>query len=348
MGKRIIISDEKLFELREQRLSYQEITNYFNENGIKIDKQTIRKKCKELYARLGKEEPMAISKLVRKSKANDEKIYALRKKGFTYGAIAESITTDENVVTKSSVQRRSKIIFQEKGEEDLANLLIFRSPRKKEITDEEIYMLRKQSLSYEDISKHFEKQGKIISLFGVRKRCKRIFQEKGEQEPTAIFVRRGHKKIDIDPEEIYAFRAEGWSFKKITRYYKEQGKKICSTTVKRLYRELLEQKGEVELTIASIPIEEVIKLRNEGLSFEKIAKYYNEKGIRVSDQTIRSIYINAIRQNNAENEVNSGESLKDLERELEECIENKKKSSELLHEYEKLEKETKLQKGEEK
>ena len=46
---RIFLDDEKIYELREQRLSYLEIAKHFKEQGIEVSYQIIRERCKKIY-----------------------------------------------------------------------------------------------------------------------------------------------------------------------------------------------------------------------------------------------------------------------------------------------------------
>ena len=48
---------EKIYELREQELSYAKIEKYFLDSGIKIRLDKVKKLCKEIYSEKGKEEP---------------------------------------------------------------------------------------------------------------------------------------------------------------------------------------------------------------------------------------------------------------------------------------------------
>ena len=58
MRKKVELSEERIYELRERGLAYQEISDIFlTEEGIKISYTTIRERCKEIYKEKGQEEP---------------------------------------------------------------------------------------------------------------------------------------------------------------------------------------------------------------------------------------------------------------------------------------------------
>ena len=286
--KRKILPEDEIFRLREQRFSYYDIERHFTARGIIVNHQTIRLRCKEIYAKLGKEEPKAISNATRRSHELDEKIYELKKKGLTYSEILKVLESKGYNITKTSISKKSKEIFKAKGEEE-PKVDPSKYFKKRDITDEEIYNLRKQKMSYEAISKYLEEHGKIISLFGIRKRCKKIFKARGEEEPCSEIAKKGRSKKEVDSEELYNYRARGLSFKEIARIYEERGIKISAETLGRLFREMMSKKGEKEQKYKLVSFEEIETLRKQGLSFDKISKYYQEKGIKIGEKSLRDI-----------------------------------------------------------
>lgn len=287
--KRKILPEDEIFRLREQRFSYYDIERHFTERGIIVNHQTIRLRCKEIYAKLGKEEPKAISNATRKSHELDEEIYELKKNGLTYSEILKVLESKGYNITKTSISKKSKEIFKAKGEEE-PKVDPSKYFKKRDITDEEIYNLRKKKMSYVTISKYLEKQGKFISLFGVRKRCKKIFKARGEEEPYAKSENKGRRKKEVDREELSNFRARGLSYREISKIYEERGIDISTETLGRIYREMINEKGE-EQKYKLIKFEELEELRKQGLSFDRIAKYYHEKGIKISENKLRDIYV---------------------------------------------------------
>ena len=55
--RKIPISDEEIFELREKGLFYKEIQDYYSRKGIKISIPTLQKRCEKIYAEKGMELP---------------------------------------------------------------------------------------------------------------------------------------------------------------------------------------------------------------------------------------------------------------------------------------------------
>lgn len=78
--------NEKIFELREQKYSYERIAQYFSCRGIRIGVENVKRRCNEIYKKKGIEEPV----IQRPSMggALDEEIVKLRKQGYTYELIA--------------------------------------------------------------------------------------------------------------------------------------------------------------------------------------------------------------------------------------------------------------------
>ena len=51
------------------------------------------------------------------------------------------------------------------------------------ISNEEIYELREKGMTYQEMSGYFDKKGIKIHFNTISQRCKRIYKEKGKEEP---------------------------------------------------------------------------------------------------------------------------------------------------------------------
>ena len=187
--RKIEIRDEEIYELREQGESYEEIARYYNGKGIEISKATIAYRCKKIYNEKGKEAPKIKKGKNKREDVTDEEIYELREQGMTYKGMMEYFEQKDVKISKSLLSKRLKEIYKEKGKEE---------PKAKngekernDITDEEIYELREQGISYREMERHFDEKGIKISQMTLYRRCKKIYKEKGEEEPKA---KRGRKK----------------------------------------------------------------------------------------------------------------------------------------------------------
>lgn len=171
--------------------------------------------------------------------------------------------------------------------------------------DDKIYKLRLEGYLPSEISLILKDQNIILSQTGVFMRCKKIFEEKGEEQPR---TNRRRKKISKVPaEEIYdLIENQGLTKNQVVDYYKDKKIKICYDTIRRKYKQYCEEqiklgkevkKTPTYKTIVEKPVKKIIKnvidkqelyeIRKTGMPIIAIAEYYNEKGISVSSESIR-------------------------------------------------------------
>ena len=189
------VTNEELYELREKGMKYEERVKYFEEKGIKISQRQVCKRCKKIYEEKGEEEPKAKRGRKAISGVTDEEIYELREQGMSYGDIVRYYKEKRIEITSGSIRKRCKKIYKEKGKEE---------PKAKkgekernDITDEEIYELREQGISYRDMERHFDEKGIKISKMALYRRCKKIYNEKGEEEPKAKRERKKNNNTKL-------------------------------------------------------------------------------------------------------------------------------------------------------
>ena len=287
-NKREDVTDEEIYELREQGKSYEEIARYYNEKGIQIGQTTIRKICRKIYKEKGQEEPKAKKGRKVKNDITDEEIYELREQGESYEEIARYYNEKGIEISKATIAYRCKKIYNAKGKEDPK---IKKGKNKREdVTDEEIYELREQGKSYEEIARYYKEKGIEITRVTIGKRCKKIYNEKGKEEPK---IKRKNMIKEATDEEIYELREQGMSYGDIVRYYNEKGIQIGQNTIayrcKKIYNEKGKEepkakKGEKERN--DITDEEIYELREQGMTHKEIAKHFNNKGIPITRVTI--------------------------------------------------------------
>lgn len=345
--RRIKIDEEKIYELREEGYSYEEIANYFRNEGIDLNSHTIDIRCKQIYKSKGKEEPKA--KWKKKNEISDstkEKIYELRKKGYTYKKISEYLAEQGIVIAIERICFICRIMFVERGEKepvvkkntkrvnvDVDEILKLREQgfsykkiseyfkqrgttisietvRKRcievcdsqklkyncEITSEEldnkIFELREEGIAYARIADMLKKQGIRISVLDVKKRCIKVYMEKGKKEPKT----KQKKRSNIEDEEIYVLRKQKLSYSEISKRFQAQGIKISTEVIRKRCKIIFESKQEIEPKIKTgkkieAKDEEIYELRKLGLSFQKISDYFLDKGITINFQTVRKRYM---------------------------------------------------------
>ena len=264
---KIILSEDEIFSLRERKLSYDDIVEYYKEKGIKVTKETIRKRCKRIYAEKGIEEP--------------------------------------KVKRKNSHQRKS-IRFK--------------------IPDEEIIYLKEHGLTNIQIMEYYKQKGINIGISNINKKCKEAYQKLGESK---IPKNRG-LKIIIPEDEIIKLREKNISYAEIAEYYKERGIQVSPSTIENGCKEIykgrgIENPGRKKKHEIDIPDDLLIALRKMNYSYKKIVKFFKEKGIEVAPETIRKKYIKACFKRQ--------KSLVELNNTLTNLLEKKKKTEQLLNQF---------------
>ena len=279
------ITDEEIFELREQEMSYTEIVRHFESKGIKVAVETIKIRCDKIYKQKGKDN---YNKRGRKKREDitDETIYELREQGMSYSDIARYFNENNIIVSYNIISHRCKRIYKEKGKSEP---VVTHRMLRKNISLEEIYELREKGLSYASIASHFKSKGIRISVECIRRRCKDIYNKKNKKEPRA----RYGKQEDITDDEIYELRKSGMSYKEIVTHLRKIGKSISYETIRKKCNRIFEQRVDENTRVKGgrrrkdITSEEVYSLRIKGMTYEEIATFFNSKGIKVSPSCIR-------------------------------------------------------------
>lgn len=309
--------DQTIYILRQKSLGYGTIKKELEKQSIDLSRSTIRNRCKKIYALKGEKEPEADFKI----DVEDELIYFLREKGLSYNEISRELKKQDIRIATTTVNERCKKIYANKQKQEPKPVF---GPKKREPIDNElIYTFREKGLTYAKIVEEFKKYNIFVSYSYIRKICKSIYSSKGENEPkvkhkTSIIKAKktkGPKKKDIDSELIYNLRKGGMSFKDIATEFKEKGISVSSPTISNRYKEICLLKGETiancdnyqknfEITSQKnnkdmkINIllerqkldEEIYTLRQQGLSYKKIANKLKEKGITLSRQRVEQRY----------------------------------------------------------
>ena len=218
---RIPISDEEIFELRQQGKSYDDIVNYYKEKGIKISKESISRKCKRVYAEKGILEPK-LKPFSKRKKNNlrelvsEEDIYEFKEAGLTYQEISNFYKEKGIEISLNLISKICNEVYAKKGEQ------IPKVIKKDEIptSDDKIFELREQGFSYKQIADYYSANGVKISLCAIRDRCVRIYSEKGILQPKDrdAYMLKGLKELD---EELNKLLLEKSKSKQLLQSYEE-------------------------------------------------------------------------------------------------------------------------------
>ena len=199
----------------------------------------------------------------------DEKIYNLRKQELSYKKISEEIGLGMEFVSK-----RCKVIYAVKGEKEpdcktkkAKKIYIFTD------TDEKIYDLRKQGISYIEIYRRLKKEKIKISYKTLIKKCKKIFIIKGEEEPETLdeYKKLQTKKSKRLDEKIYNLKEKGMSYKGIQEKLKKEGHDLSTDSIGKRYRRKFNCNAE-QLSKLILNLMTTKKATLEQV--EKIAEYY--------------------------------------------------------------------------
>lgn len=262
MAREKTVSDEELYKLKEQRMTYKEISQYFAERGIKISERQVGRRISKIYEDMNEE-------VTRGSRISDEELYRLKEHGLIYRQMVEYFAGIGIETSERAIIKRVKKIYADgkkkipKGrpisDKELHELIEERKncqkkkiekpkskqkikkTKKKRPKDRLLYGLKKKGLSYEEIVEYLaEKKGITICWGTVAIRTKRIFDAKGEEVPRA----NGKSSIQVSDQELYRLKQKCMSYSAISKYLERKGIKLCPSSIGRRIREIYSEKGE--------------------------------------------------------------------------------------------------------
>ena len=173
------VSDEEIFMLREQKMTFRAISEYYKEQGIDISYETIRKRCKEIYSTKGEKEPKIRRKKPREPEFKN-RVFELRENGLSYVEIEKELRNDGEIITTNTISNICKEMYKERGKEEPN----YQHRKKLELSEAEIYNLRQSGMSHQKIEQYYKEKGINVSYATIRKRCKAIYNARGEIEPN--------------------------------------------------------------------------------------------------------------------------------------------------------------------
>lgn len=159
---------EIVFELRQKKMSYKDITKYFRKLGYKTCDYTISKICKKIYEEKGLKEPTIRTK---KNLIRNEQLAEMRKKGMTIDEIIEYYHKRGIDVPRRYVFQKCAVLrLLESSNKQKGKMLL------KEVTDEDLKKLREQRMSYKKIKEYYDKIGIHASISYYATRGKKLEQ----------------------------------------------------------------------------------------------------------------------------------------------------------------------------
>lgn len=181
MKKRKVLDETLIKKLREDGLTYKEIVEYLNKQGIKVSVTVVRRRIVEMYG--GKLEEIPKTKRKSESVARLdiplEQMIRLRQRGFSYREIAYKLNDRGIKASPQTVQNRIKE-FQKKEPEIISDKRGLES-----IPDNKLKKLKEQGLSCKGILEYLTNRGIKVTLPSLKKRLRAIYENAGEKMPKA-------------------------------------------------------------------------------------------------------------------------------------------------------------------
>ena len=295
------ILNEKIFELRQQEMSYQKIREALLEQfGETLDLRTIRKRSKEMFQDKGIDQP--ILKRGRKDSWNqgekakqiNEEIFELKEQGYSYKNISKKLQEKGIDINEDKIGRLCQKIYKAKGKSvPKAGVLNL-------IDRDELYKLSEEGLSDDKICEKLNERGIDITYSSLHNIMRKIYKEKGEKR---IGGRR--QIIGVTDEELYNLRKQGKTIKEISEFYKSKGIDIGEASIYKKVKVIFEQKNEEMLKVrerepkkiypSEACKEKIYTLRQNRASIKEIKeKLLQEDNIKLSahyiDRLLKEIY----------------------------------------------------------
>ena len=119
------ISDRELYELKERRMTYPQIRQYFKKRGIKISERQLARRFSKIYANRNK-------KVTRGSRISDEELYKLKERGLIYRQMVEYFGGIGIEISERAIIKRVEKIYAD-GKKKI--------PKGRPISDQELHEL---------------------------------------------------------------------------------------------------------------------------------------------------------------------------------------------------------------
>lgn len=298
--------EKTVYNLREQGISYKGIGEVLKERDIKLDFYTIKNICKKMYGSLNKEiHETEHVETIKNNKNNipREYIYELRKSRLTYNQISEELLKIGIDISYNTVGKICKEIYAAKGEKEPvihSGLKVVDYEKVKNEIGEEVFKLREEGLTYEEIFAKLKTSGQPVTIARVAQICKDVYAEKGKECPRWNFkgIKRKPENTYIPTDEIIDLYKQGYSYEYIAcALYKDKMfigvkriKEICESLSNENGIEGAKRRATYK-SYQGVLDKEVIELVNNQYTFREIVKYFKDKKYDITDERLRNKYI---------------------------------------------------------
>ena len=271
-ARRIKVTDEQLYELKENGLADKEIVEYLRDQGIEISTRGVRYKINRYCEKTGKPKPNT-------QKVTDEQLYQLKENGLTGREIARYLKSQGIEISYTSVNTRLNEYCIKTGK-----------PMRTKVTDEQLYELKENGWTDKKIAEYLINQGIEISWATVNRRLNQYYKKIGKPKPN--FKKTSKSKTEstaeVTDEQLYELREKGMTYREISEYLKSQGIEICSAKINVRVNEYCRRTGKpkIETRKAKVSIEKLYELKENGFSDKEIVEFLKKEGIEIAYTTI--------------------------------------------------------------
>jgi len=201
----------------------------------------------------------------------------LKEQRMTDSEIAEELTKQGIKISVTSVNVRLRKYYEAQG---------IQKPRGKttrRISDEELARLKEEGMTDYEIAEEFTEQGRRISRPSVNLRLIKYYGTRGIRKPRGKTTRR------ISDEELVRLKEGGMSDSEIAEELIKKGIKISRKIVNEKLRKYYEtrniQKSRAKRK-TGISTEQLVDLKEQGMSDGQIAKHFSKQGIEIKSNTV--------------------------------------------------------------
>ena len=274
----INIKEEELVELNKQGLNGKEIAEFFTKQGKTISSTEVNRRLREYYQLNGIERP----KIPTKEHINipiEEMVKLKEEQGLSDKKIAEYFSNRGQPISMLTVLKKLQKYYASQGRKKPI------ITKKIDIPVKEMANLKDQGQTYAEIARQFSKSDRSISDSIVRNRLKQYYDSQKKEIPIQT------KRINISIEEMVNLKEQGLSDRQIAQIFTLRGKKISRsmvcTKLRQYYKSQQKEKPKAIIKMAtSISNEEIVALKEQGLSNAAIARYFTQHGKPISATAI--------------------------------------------------------------
>lgn len=213
-----------IYNLRMERKTYKEITEYLNSIGIETSIASVRKICLQIFESKKEKMPSAREKVY--DDIYDEELIKLKESGLSVREMEEYYKGRGKEINSYQIRKRLLVIYEIRGER------IPRAEAKHKnttVSNEEIRILSEEGLSSTEIARKISAEtGKKISPSGVGYRQEEIYDDNGLERPKVI----SKSRIKLPEDEVCELRKQGYTFDAIAKIMKvRHGIEISGATL---------------------------------------------------------------------------------------------------------------------